>query len=414
MEPQADVLIVGAGAAGLNAAWYLQQAGKKVLVLEAASVEGGRLATDREAGFMFDHGFQVLQTAYPELNRKDGPVRLESLNLRRFFPGALVFHQGRRFLFADPLRQPAALGLTLLNPLAGFSDKWKTLKLRNKLLRGTVADCFSDDVENSLDYLLRLGFSENYIQHFFRPFMQGIFLDDPARVSASMFRFVFRAFSAGDAAVPETGMAALPNAMRQALKPGTVITGANVVRATAHSLETADGKHWEAKQVLLTANHETLLQQDIPALNRNWQSVLNFYFAADENPVRRPVLCLNPDPEALIGNFCFISDVAPAYAPQGKHLLSCTHTGGKSWSEELEKSIRQEMAALLGLKTEQLTPLKHYAIAHALPEQHRVSDAPRLLQSSNGIWLAGDALANSSLNAALRSGRLAAESMLQA
>jgi protoporphyrinogen oxidase len=413
MEPQVDVVIVGAGAAGLNAAWYLQQAGKKVVVLEAATVEGGRLATDQEGGFLFDRGFQVLQTAYPELNRKDGPVPLETLNLRRFFPGALVFQQGRKYLFADPLRQPSALGLTLLNPLANFRDKWNTLMLRNSVLKGSLEDCFSFEQLNTLKHLQRLGFSQRYIDSFFRPFLKGIFLDDPEQVSASMFRFVFRAFSAGDAAIPAAGMSALPKAMRQALKPGTVITGVQVVHVDRHEVRSADGNQWTAKQVLVSAAHERLTGQNIPELNKPWRSVLNFYFEAKTNPIKRPILCLNANPNALIGNFCFISDVASTYAPQGRHLLSCTHVGEASWTETLQHQVHAEMAGLLSLPYDALIPLKHYAITQALPAQQRVSPEPRLLQTENGIWLAGDALANSALNAALASGRLAAEDMLR-
>jgi phytoene dehydrogenase-like protein len=412
MEPQVDVVIVGAGAAGLNAAWYLQQAGKKVLVLEAAAVEGGRLATDHEGGFLFDRGFQVLQTAYPELNRKDGPVRLESLNLKRFFPGALVFHHDRKYLFADPLRQPSALGLTLLNPLANFRDKWNTLKLRNSVLKGSVADCFSLEELNTLEYLQHLGFSKQYIDAFFRPFLKGIFLDDPEQVSASMFRFVFRAFSAGDAAIPAEGMFALPRAMRQALKPGTVITGVQVVHVDRHEVRSADGTQWTAKQVLLSAAHERLTGQNIPELNKSWRSALNFYFEAKINPIKRPILCLNANPNALIGNFCFLSDVSASYAPKDSHLLSCTHVGAQDWSEALQKQVQQEMAGLLSVPAESLMPLKHYAITDALPAQQRVSDKPRLMKTEHDVWLAGDSLANSSLNAALLSGRLVAEAIL--
>jgi glycine/D-amino acid oxidase-like deaminating enzyme len=48
---QADLIIVGAGAFGLNAAWHLRQRGLKPLVLDAASGPATQ-ATRAAAGFV--------------------------------------------------------------------------------------------------------------------------------------------------------------------------------------------------------------------------------------------------------------------------------------------------------------------------------------------------------------------------
>ena len=64
-----DVVVVGAGLAGLACARELTSAGLVVRVVEAADAVGGRVRTDHVDGYTLDHGFQVLNTAYPELRR---------------------------------------------------------------------------------------------------------------------------------------------------------------------------------------------------------------------------------------------------------------------------------------------------------------------------------------------------------
>ncbi|HYX04226.1 MAG TPA: NAD(P)/FAD-dependent oxidoreductase [Reyranella sp.] len=56
-----DVVIVGAGVAGLAAARALMAAHKSVLVLEARNRIGGRAFTDSAFGFPFDHGAQFIE-----------------------------------------------------------------------------------------------------------------------------------------------------------------------------------------------------------------------------------------------------------------------------------------------------------------------------------------------------------------
>ena len=66
MSIRPDVLIVGAGLAGLCAARRLHEADVSFQILEASDGIGGRVRTDQVEGFLLDRGFQVLLTAYPE------------------------------------------------------------------------------------------------------------------------------------------------------------------------------------------------------------------------------------------------------------------------------------------------------------------------------------------------------------
>src|ERR671917_189435 len=86
LPARAQVVVVGAGLAGLSAAVRLRAAGVDVHVAEAAGHAGGRLATERIDGFVVDRGFQVLNTGYPRAADLD----LDALALGWFRRGARV------------------------------------------------------------------------------------------------------------------------------------------------------------------------------------------------------------------------------------------------------------------------------------------------------------------------------------
>ena len=70
-----NVIIVGAGLAGLACAADLAAAGSSVTVLESADGVGGRMRTDRvntgrRDRFLLDRGFQVFNTSYPQVQRR--------------------------------------------------------------------------------------------------------------------------------------------------------------------------------------------------------------------------------------------------------------------------------------------------------------------------------------------------------
>jgi predicted NAD/FAD-dependent oxidoreductase len=58
-ERQDDVLVIGAGMAGVMAATELTRSGARVLVLDKGRSVGGRLASRRISEATFDHGARV-------------------------------------------------------------------------------------------------------------------------------------------------------------------------------------------------------------------------------------------------------------------------------------------------------------------------------------------------------------------
>jgi len=62
------VTIVGGGMSGLSAAYKLQEFGIPYELHERSNEWGGKLRTTHIDGFSLDHGFQVIQSAYPALD----------------------------------------------------------------------------------------------------------------------------------------------------------------------------------------------------------------------------------------------------------------------------------------------------------------------------------------------------------
>ena len=90
-----DVLVIGAGLAGLTAARRLVDAGRSVLVVDKGRGVGGRLATRRIGDGVFDHGAQFFTSAEPEFDTEvatwvDAGVAAQWFDTRLEPDGSLV------------------------------------------------------------------------------------------------------------------------------------------------------------------------------------------------------------------------------------------------------------------------------------------------------------------------------------
>ncbi|WP_432549487.1 FAD-dependent oxidoreductase, partial [Kineococcus esterisolvens] len=104
LPPSADVVVVGAGLAGLACARHLSAAGLQVAVVEASDGVGGRVRSDVVDGFRVDRGFQLVNPAYPELHKV---LDVAALRLQPFDAGVAGAGGGRGSGVHDPRRLPA-------------------------------------------------------------------------------------------------------------------------------------------------------------------------------------------------------------------------------------------------------------------------------------------------------------------
>lgn len=411
MDKDTDVIIIGAGLAGLTAAKVLKASGKSVLVIEASDAVGGRVRTDEVNGFLLDRGFQVLLTAYPETKRF---LDYESLELCKFDPGALILNESGISKIGDPLRQPKTLISTLFSSAGTLSDKLRMLRLKLKLARKTIEDIFSEEEIPTIVYLKKEGFSTKILNQFFKPFMSGIFLEDQLSTSSRMFGFVFKMFSEGDAAIPAKGMGMIPLQLSECLSSAEIVFNEKVVTIDGSKVITFSKSVYRAKRILIATNH---IQMPVPyqEMVKSYRSVTNMYFTADKKPFSVPLIALNTLPGKLVNNIAVMNQISPDYSGNGNALISVSLIGDYSKENEIELQERVKMELKIWYP-DAITwiHLKTYYINYALPDDDQVIDEPDLnvMKLNNECFVCGDHLMNGSINAAMKSGRLAAEAII--
>ncbi|MEZ6087868.1 MAG: NAD(P)/FAD-dependent oxidoreductase [Pirellulaceae bacterium] len=276
-----DVIIIGGGLAGLSCAVKLAQRGVNFQILEATDRIGGRVRTDNVDGFLLDHGFQVLLTAYPAAQEL---LDYDALRLNPFEPGALVRDQSRFLSIDDPWRHPSSILSTVTSGVGTLADKFRIGRLRYDVCRGELDDLFDRVQQPTIYRLQSLGFSDHFIDQFLKPWFSGVFLDSDLATSSRVFEFVFRMFSSGDVALPSGGMQAIPRQLADRLPSESICLETTVSTIEGTSVVLTDGTRKSAKEVVVATEGSTAARLLGRPDNIDWQSVLCFYFSADEAP----------------------------------------------------------------------------------------------------------------------------------
>ncbi len=400
-----DVVVVGAGLAGLACAVDLAEAGREVLVLEAGDGVGGRVRTDRVDGFRLDRGFQIYLTAYPEGERL---LDYDALDFQAFAPGAMVRYDGGFHTVGDPMRRPGDLAATLRAPVGSLADKLRVGWLWRLRFRPQSALEAGPDVTTG-EELRRLGFSAAMIARFWRPLFAGIQLDPALAGPARTFRFLFAMLAAGRAAVPAAGMQAIPDQLAARLPAGAVRLATRVTAARRQGVILQSGERIEAEAVVIATDGPAAARlASLP--DPGSRAVSCVYFSAPASPLGQPMLVLDGDGAGPVNNVAVMSDVASSYAPAGQALIAaaCVPGGGAG----LESAARDQLRRWFGADVDGWEHLRTYHIPHAQPAHTPPFTAVHPARLESGVFVAGDHRATASINGALGSGRRAAQAVL--
>jgi protoporphyrinogen oxidase len=402
------IYIIGGGASGLAAARHLEEKGFTPTILEATDRLGGRLRTDTYNGYNLDYGFQVLLTAYPSVRKY---IDFKQLNTVHFEPGALLFKNGKRSKIGDPLRKLSFLLPTIISPAGSLKDKFLVFKLSRELKNQKTERIFKGNNKTTLAFLQEYGFSNRIIENFFKPFFTGIFLEDKLATPAEMFCFVYKMFSTGYAALPYGGIKDVVENILKPLKNTTVKLSAKVAAIDGNTITLEDGSTLKADYIIAATDISGIDNNQLPAVQ--WKSCTTLYFTTAKRYIKENIIGLVTDNGALVNNICYPEPVKTDDTDDKVHLLSVTVVKQHNLTDdELVAAVKNELKKHCRITTESF--LKLYHIQKALPDITTLCYPSKPVKAGQYVYLAGDHLANGSLDAALLSGEVAAKAVIEA
>ena len=402
-----DVVIVGAGLAGLACARTLTAAGISVQVIEASDGVGGRVRSDRVDGFILDRGFQILLTAYPELYRW---FNLDQFDLRKFQPGATIW-TGKGFCtVGDPLRSPRDLPSTVLAPIGSISDKLRLLKLIASVRRGSVPDLMRRRDSSTREKLESFGFSTRIIERFFEPLFAGIQLDPHLEVSSRRFDIILRMLAVGESAVPAAGMGALSTQLASGLSDDSVRCNATVRSVTEKTVILESGEELAGRAVVV-ATQGPSASKLLGLPDPGSRPVAAIWFDSTAAPIHNRHILLDGAQSGPMKNLAVLSDVAPSYAPPGKTLCVAAIPGPSALDPHLEVEVRKQLATWHP-ESHSWETIRVDVIPHGQPLQLPPLDPRRSVRLGEGRYVCGDHRDTASIQGALFSGRRAAAAVL--
>jgi len=405
-----DVVVVGAGLAGLSCARALHARGLDVQVLEAGPVVGGRVRSEHVDGFTLDRGFQVVNPAYPALRRE---IDVDALRLQSFLPGVAVRRADGLALLADPRRAPGALRETLgsgylrVGELAALA-RWAAPAL------GPVRALETGPDTTLADSFRAAGVDGPLRSQVLEPFLAGVLADESGATSAAFVRLVVRSMLRGTPGIPLGGAGALPARLVAPLphvRTGVRVTGVDAVpggRAVR-----VDGTSVTARAVVVATDPSTAA--DLTGVPAPPMRGLHTTWWAAEGVRRVEAVVVDGRRAGPVVNAALVSAAAPSSAPAGAQLVQATCVLAPGPADPAARPdpalVRRQAGEMLGADPRGWRELATHEITQALPATPPPLRVRQDVDLGDGLFVCGDHRDTPSQQGALVSGRRAARAV---
>ena len=243
-------------------------------------------------------------------------------------------------------------------------------------------------------------------------FLAGVLLEDDGSTSNAFSLMLARSFLRGTSSLPSGGMQRLPAQLAAGLR-SPVELETPVESVGGGQVRTASGERIDASLVVVATDPVTaqsLTGRPVP----EGKGVTTHWFATDEPPTDRPMIVTDQcdRPIAPVVTTAVVSNVAPSYAPEGRHLIAASSLLSQGREPVSDDDVREHLGQIYGADTTGWELLRRDDIPYALP----VQPAPFVdrwdLEVEPGLILAGDHVDTGSIQGAMVSGRRAAEGWL--
>tara|TARA_A100001015_G_scaffold174960_1_gene194496 strand:- start:188 stop:1408 length:1221 start_codon:yes stop_codon:yes gene_type:complete len=397
------IAILGAGLAGLATAYHLESQNIDYILIEQKNYIGGRQQTIKIDSFLCDVGFQILLSAYTQLNQ----FPLNNLENCYFPSGAKCYINNAFHKLANPLKHPFNLLNSLFNPAATMTDYIRLSKHILKLLSISQEDIFSEPNISTTELFKSLNLSQSFITNFLNPFFKGIFLEPNLNTSARLCNYYLKLFVTGDAIVPKKGICALPELIASYI-PTKKIQLNTKVESVKNSIITTTQDIFKADYICCALdNHSASHLFNIPKLSHN--QVKNIYFSSKEATINSKWLHLVDT--GPINNFHSVTALNKEASPQDTYLYSISSIPTKN--EPMSSlEILNHAKLLLGNSVDTWKEVIEFNIKHALINQKVSYNQLNSSFNKENIYFCGDWTIQASTNGALYSGRKVANLIL--
>ena len=427
-------IVVGAGIAGLAAAFRLKQAGYEVTVYESTSRIGGRMSTARRDGYVMDLAATALSRKYAQMIT----LAVEAGIGDKIVPSSDVvgiplrgeMHRIRSSSMKDLLNTKLLPWQAKLAAIGLVRDVRKVAKASQWHDLGAAGFA---DVETAAEWVRRRAHPE-IDAAVANALMRGAYLASSTTMSVLDLHFLFNGFFGTDLFTFADGLGTLPEALathvdvHMEARVSQVEENGNAVRVSVS--ERGGPERTEEAAVCVIAVPAPLMSDIYPQLPADYREIASH---ADYVPVMTVKLALNQSPDESAMFIALPERESPDLgalflehvknrdrAPTGRGQIGAFWDGSwnaNEWDTDdtviVDKTIAAASQYIPGLENMiEFTDIVRWrhGVLNSRPVSYRALHRIAVAQdSADRVFLAGDYFGGPSVNAALCSGEKAAE-----